>query len=148
MLRTFVRSSYLLALACWVGAAVFYSLFVLRTLFTSLAPGRAGEIAALLFPGYYAFGFACAVVLALACGYLAYTGGRAWRFAAAAALVMVVCQAVGTGVVHPKMKSLRGVEAGRAEFDRLHRLSVRLNGVILVTGVGLLLVSARLLEER
>ena len=59
----FLRTLYVLALALWVGAAVFFSVVVLPVLFTSMEPARAGEIAALLFPYYFRFGAALGVLL-------------------------------------------------------------------------------------
>ncbi len=138
---------YSALLACWVGGTVFFSIVVLPTLFRNLERSQAGDVAALLFPGYYRFGLACAVVLlAIALGF-AYAGRSGWRAAALVLCSMLACQGIAAGVVRPRMAAIRGMPEHQREFDRLHRHSVRLNAVVLIAGIGLVAAGGRLLRE-
>lgn len=152
MLTSILRSVYLLTLAILVGSVAFFSLVVLPTLFTSLEPSKAGEIAALLFPVYYRLGLVCAaILLALVLSLAAASGPtlrRAWSIAALTTAVVLGAQAYAGLVVHPQVVALRGVESARVEFDAVHRAAVRLNTVVLAGGVGLLLASGYLLGKR
>ena len=145
---SFLRSFYVVALGLWVGAAVFFSIVALPVLFTSMEPARAGEIAALLFPYYFRFGAALAVVVLATASVLAVRSGGGWRAAAAIAAVMFACQAYAAFVVHPRMAAIREVPSERPQFDALHRRSVQLNGVVLAGGLVLLVSSGWLLARR
>jgi hypothetical protein len=142
------RTLFVLALTTWIGAVTFFSAIVLPTLFLRLEPARAGEIAALLFPGYYRFGLAGGIVLLAAAAWLALRERGPWRAAAAVAAVMLACQAYSAFVLHPQVAAIRGVEAHRARFDVLHRRSVQLNGVVAAGGLVLVLSSGWLLARR
>jgi hypothetical protein len=131
-------SVFVSALALWIGAAVFFSAGILPVLFTSLAPAEAGGMAALLFPVYFRAGLAAAVVACAAAARIAAAKGGKWKGVVALLLVMTLAQGWSTVVIHPEMAGIRGVEAEVARFQQLHKLSVRLNGVVLVGGLLLL----------
>ena len=81
MSRAVVSTVFLVALALWTGAGVFFSGVVLPTLFLKLETSVAGQTAALLFPGYYAFGIGTGAVLLVASALLARGGQGAWKLA-------------------------------------------------------------------
>ena len=54
------------AAGLWAGAGIFFSLVTLPTLFMNMDTSDAGRTAALLFPGYYAFGLAAGAMLLVA----------------------------------------------------------------------------------
>ena len=141
-------SVFVTAFALWLGAAVFVSAGVLPTLFMNLEPSRAGEIAALIFPVYFRAGLAVGIVASVAAAAIAVRGGRRWKVACAVLVVMTLAQAWSTLVVHPEMASIRGIEAEVPRFQSLHKLSVRLNGVVLAGGVLIASASGYLLARR
>ena len=145
---TIARTLFVFSLALWIGAVVFYSLVVLPVLFTNWDPARAGDVAALLFPMYYRAGLALGVMLLGAAIYLALRARGPWRLVLAVVVIMVLCQSYAALAVHPTMAALRESPADRPRFDVLHRRSVRLNGVVLAGGLGLLLSSGYLLGRR
>ncbi len=148
MSRTVLPTTFLVALALWTGAGIFFSAVVLPTLFINLETVAAGQTAALLFPGYYAFGIGAGAVATLAAVALARGGSTAWRYVIAALALAWACHLYAGLSIRPRMATLRGQEAGVVEFQRLHRLSVRLNGVVRVATLGVLVASAGLLERR
>jgi hypothetical protein len=148
MTRSLLSTTFLVTLGLWTGAGVFFSTIVLPTLFINLESTVAGQTAALLFPGYYAFGIALgAILLGTAC-LLGRDGGRGWRIVIVALAVAWACQLYAGLAVRPRMSALRGEVSGVEEFQRLHRLSVRLNAIVLIGTVGVLVASASLINKR
>jgi hypothetical protein len=148
VVRSFMRTLFVTSTGLWSGGGLLFSAVVLPTLFLNLDTSDAGRIAALLFPGYYAFGVVLGVAWIVSAGYLSRSGRRACYAALAAAIVATSCHVYAAFEIRPQMTELRGQPEGIAEFQRLHRLSVRLNGVVLVLTVGALLASAKIVEER
>jgi hypothetical protein len=143
-----VVSVFWTATSLWVGAVVFLSAGLMPALFLNLEPSEAGRIAALVFPLYFRAGLAAGAVATAAALRLAFDGGRRWRLAAACLLAMTAAQCWTTLVVHPHMAAVRGVPGEETRFQDLHRLSVRLNGVVLVGGLLLLAGGGLLLAPR
>ena len=145
---TFMKRLFVTSIGLWAGTAVFFSGVVLPTLFVGLETTVAGATAALLFPGYYAFCLAVGCSATVAAAYFARAWGRAWRGVLFALVVAMGCQAYAAGEIRPRMSELRGSIDGVSEFQRLHRLSVRLNAVVLLVTTGILIASGTLLERR
>jgi hypothetical protein len=148
MARSIASTLFLLTLGLWAGAGVFFSGVVLPTLFLNLESSAAGQTAALLFPGYYAFGIAVGALLLCAACWLARGGALTWRIIVAAIVVAWACQLYAGLSIRPRMAELRGQPTGTAEFQDLHKLSVRLNGVVLIATLGVLVSSASILPKR
>lgn len=146
-MHDFAKGLFVTSTGLWAGAGIFFSLVMLPTFFLNMETAEAGRAAALLFPGYYAFGLGAGALLSLSVGLLARTGGRVWHGVALAVALALACQAYAAFDVRPKMSELRGAPSGVEEFQRLHRLSVRLNGVVLIVTCGLLAASAKLIER-
>jgi hypothetical protein len=144
----FSRGLFVTSVGLWAGAGIFFSLVVLPTLFIHMESADAGRIAALLFPAYYAFGIGTGVLSLLAAAMLARSREPVWLGVALAVVLALACQGYATASIRPKMHELRGMPTGVEEFQRLHRLSVRLNSVVLVVSGGLLLASAKLIGRR
>jgi uncharacterized membrane protein len=147
--------AHLLALAVWLGETVFFGVVVAPALFGGLEREQAGAITALIFPGYYAVGYVCGVVLVvtgLALWHRSRPGGGLWLAAAAVAAVMLAACLFSGLVVLPDADALRArlhdpaaPDSVREQFDALHRLAVRLNGAVLIGGLALAgLIAARL----
>jgi len=144
----FVKGLFVTTVGLWAGAGIFFSMVTLPTLFLNLETSAAGQTAALLFPGYYAFGLGVGSLLLIAVLLLLRSGTRAWYAVVFAVALALSCQAYAASSVRPRMSELRGDPGGIGEFQRLHRLSVRLNAVVLVVTVTLLGASARLIKTR
>jgi hypothetical protein len=147
-ISSWVVSIFLVSLALWIGATVFLSGGVLPVLFLNLEPHDAGRIAALIFPIYFRAGLVAGVIATAAAAVLARDGGRRWKAVLLVLVVMTVAQAWSTIVVLPEIARIRGMESEVERFQQLHRLSVRLNGVVLVGGVLLLASGGFLLTRR
>lgn len=148
---------YLLSLVCWLGGMVFFSALVAPVVFKVLPMAEAGKLVGVLFPRYYLLGYICgAIGFALAVYLCAARMPRIWWAMAALALLIALGLTVYAGaVVRPRVDAIRAVTeeanpdpARRAEFDRLHHLSVLLNGAVMLLDLGALLASAVALTPR
>jgi uncharacterized membrane protein len=148
-----IRWLYLLTLAVWVGSIVFFSFAIAPTVFKVLKPEDAAKLQRAMFPKYYFVGMMCAVVGIVCVGIL--VADRAfgkWP----GVLSLLLLAAMGATdlwlrqAVVPHMNDLREkraaiVESGQqaepaleSEWKSLHRLSVQLNGAVLLCGLALL----------
>jgi len=136
-----ILSVYLVALACWLGGIVFFSFFTTRIVFASLPRADAGVAIRALFPQYYMLGYIAGTVsLVLAIYITAVRTPRLWWGGTTLALAIALGLTFYAGtVIRPRVEAIRTVteEANpdpvrKAEFDKLHRMSVVLNGVVLL----------------
>jgi hypothetical protein len=141
---------YLLALVCWLGGMIAFVGFT-AVLFSRLAVADAGKVVSTIFPYYYLTGYvAGGVGLVLAIYFATFARGRAWWICAAVLLAAALALTVYAGaVVRPKIEAVRSVteEASpdpqrKAEFDSLHRLSVQINGGVMLLDLLTLLATA------
>lgn len=154
---TVVLFVYLLSLVCWLGGMVFFAALVTPAVFKVLPIAEAGKLLAVLFPRYYLFGYICgAIGFILAVCLCAARMPRTWWATAALALLIALGLTIYAGaVVRPRVDAIRTVTeeanpdpARRAEFDRLHHLSVMLNGGVMLLNLVALLSSAAALGPR
>jgi hypothetical protein len=148
---------YLLALVCWLGGMVFFSIFTAPVLFRVLARAEAGRVVSEIFPRYYLLGYiAGALALALAVYFCVLRSGRLWWGLSAVALALALGMTFYAGaILRPRIDAVRLVAeepnpdaARKAEFDRLHRLSVSLNGGVMVLDLLALLSTAAALTQQ
>lgn len=132
-----------LAVAVWLGETVFLSLVAAPVLFSSMgSPQEAGSVMTLLFPPYYGVAALCALLVAGLSWWLwrrTPEQNRTWLLSGGLAVAGLVCVLWAWLVVLPRAHELRDATrlepppvGAKAEFDRLHRLSVQLNGAVLV----------------
>lgn len=154
---TIVLFFYLLALVCWLGGMVVFSAVIAPVVFTTLSRPDAGRLVAAIFPRYYVLGYVCGAIALISAIWLAVARvpRASWTLAAILLAVALGCTAYAGVVVRPQVDAIRTVteEANpdpvrHAEFDRLHHLSVMLNGGAMLLEVIALLLSAAALSPR
>jgi putative copper export protein len=150
-----LRYAHLLALAVWIGSVVFLSFVAAPALFGALPREMAGRATAAIFPPYHALGAACGLV-AILTALLAAARAGAWTRPLAIEIGMLVLM---TGLtlcnrqtILPRAQAARAAlagpagspepEAARARFAALHRISVALNGAVLLLGLGTLAIAS------
>ncbi len=142
-------------LAVWLGETVFFSLVAAPVLFGSMgSPQEAGNVMTLLFPPYYGVGSLCALAVSgfsLLLWRWSEAPKKAWLFSGTLALGGMVCLLYAWLFVLPQSHTAREgsrreppVVGAKAEFDRLHKLAVQLNGGVLL----LTLATAGVLARR
>jgi uncharacterized membrane protein len=147
----FVKAAFWLALVVWLGAVVFFSFVVAPSVFGVLPPETAGQVVGTIFPRYYCLGAGAGTVALLAALVLRARASatRPWSATSVMLASMLLATLYAGRVVQPRAQALRPrlhdsvVEPGiRAEFDRLHRQAVRLNGAVLLLGLATVCVAA------
>jgi hypothetical protein len=120
-----------LGLAALVGGMLFFGAIMAPLVFTKLPPDVAGPFIRQAFPRYYAF-----IIVSSALGALGFLL-RGRGFSAIALILIVVLTIWLWFWLIPHLNAVR--DAGNtAAFDRGHRLSVWLNGLELITALGVL----------
>jgi uncharacterized membrane protein len=151
---------YLLTLAVWIGSIAFFSFAVAPTAFKTLKPGDAAALIRRIFSKYYLIGIACAGIGIVCVGLL--LADRSFGKWPAILTLLLLAGMGGTDLwlrqgVMPHMNHLRDQRAAvessgkqpdeelEREWKALHRLSVQMNGVVLLCGLVLvfLVVYAR-----
>lgn len=147
---------YLLALACWLGGMIFFTSIIAPVVFTLLPIAEAGKLVAGVFPRYYLLGYvAGAISVALAIYFVIEQQPRLWWSLSALALTAALGLTLYAGmIIRPQVEGLRSVVEAenpdpvrRAEFDRLHRLSVMLNGGVILFNLTALFTTATALTR-
>ncbi len=133
---------YLLSLGCWLGGMIFFAFFVAPIVFSRLPIQDAGKVMAGMFPRYYMLGYVAGTIAVILAIYFTITSAsaRGWWGAAAILLAIALSLTFYAGlVIRPQVDRIRTVteEASpdperRARFDSLHRLSVQINGTVMV----------------
>jgi len=149
---------YLLSLACWLGGVVFFSFFTAPAVFGSGIPlPDAGKVISTIFPRYYLLGYiAGSISVILALYFTTIRGSRAaWAVTAVLLAIALGLTFYAGMVVRPQVDAIRTVNeeanpdpARKAEFDRLHRLSVYLNGAVLLLNLAAVAGTAGALAPR
>jgi Domain of unknown function (DUF4149) len=143
-----------LALGAWIGAIVFFVSVVTRGAFAVLASrDEAGALVGFALAGLHEMGVIAAVIYLVAAVGIARSWRGLGRPAAFAVIVMLVLTLTSQRIVIPRMEALRAemgsVDAAaasdpsRARFDRLHGVSVDLEGGVLVIGLAAMWLTMR-----
>lgn len=155
-----------LALSLWVGGIVFLSFIVAPGAFQMLAAHDAGSLVGVALTRLHLLGYICAslflgvrVIGALLAPPSESFSRPAWRVrpAVPAVLLMFLLTVISQQGVRPRIDAARAemiatsgtVERApkdsplRAEFDRLHRISVQLEGAVLLLGIAAMFFTAR-----
>jgi uncharacterized membrane protein len=145
-----VKWLYVLTLAVWIGSIVFFSSAVAPTVFKTLKPEDAATLIRRIFSKYCLIGIVCAAVGIVCVGLL--LADRSFAKWPAILTLLLLAGMGGTDLwlrqgVMPHMNALRERRAAaessgkpldeelETEWKALHRLSVRMNGVVLVCGL-------------
>jgi len=154
-MQAVVKWFYLVALIVWVGEIVFFSFVVAPALFRTLPSVDAGRAVGAVFPLYYRLGYLCGAVLLLTSLFLL-SGAAArgwWALNSALAAIMLASTLYAGVVVQPRATELRpqihdpaAPPAAKEEFDRLHRVAVQLNGIVLLGGIVVSIITATALR--
>jgi hypothetical protein len=151
--KTIARFIQALALGTWVGSIIYFVAVVTRGAFAVLTPDQAGPLIAFTLAGLHEVGIIAAVAYLIAAAAIERSIKALARPAALSVLGMLLLTLASQRVVIPRMETLRhemiSVESTppsdprRAEFDKLHGISVDLESAILLIGLAALFLNAR-----
>ena len=136
---------YIFGLVCWIGSIIFFSFFAAPIIFKLLDREKAGEVVGVIFPRYYLLGYVCA---ALALPSLLISTENLLGAKQIFLFIMIIGWLCAGSFVSPKAKDLKAkiMSASstekqkplEAQFKKMHSLAVKLNGIVLLAGLGLL----------
>src|ERR1700690_3882338 len=142
------------ALGAWVGSIIYFSAVVAQGAFRTLPTADdAGRLVGFTLGGLHSMGVICAVVYLVASLAL----GRSLKVlaqpAAIGVILMLILTLFSQRIVIPRMDVLRAqmgsvaaTAAGdplRTEFDKLHGVSVKIEGGVLLIGIAALFLTVR-----
>jgi uncharacterized membrane protein len=158
-METFLRALRLYAMVAWVGGLAFFAFVVAPVAFGSLPSAHeAGIVVGETLRLLHWIGLIGGVAFCVATGWLWLWAEVPARIGFARQLVLTAVMLLVTAYsqfrVLPAMEVDRAVAGGdvetaseenpgRADFERLHRLSERLEGLVLVCGLGVVFVLSR-----
>jgi uncharacterized membrane protein len=151
-----VNALYLIALVVWIGGIVFFSFITAPSLFQNLPPEFAGKAVSAIFPKYYPLGYISGLV-AFACLLISGFKTGNWAVFKLLLIVAMLFLTVTNGIItHPKARALKEeMQSTQSQtelvhikevFDRIHRWSVINNGIVLLLGVAVIVLTARRLS--
>jgi hypothetical protein len=151
------RFGQVFALGTWVGAIIYFVAVVTRGAFAVLTRDQAGLMVGFTLGGLHQMGVVAAVVYLIAALGAARSPRALVRPAALGVILMLAMALASQRIVIPRMDVLR-VEMGsvdataagdsrRAEFDRLHGISVDLEGGVLLIGLVALFFTVKSFRE-
>ena len=127
----------------------FFSFFTAPVIFKLLDREKAGEVVGVIFPKYYFLGYVCAVMTLLS---LLVSTQELFGPKQILLFIMIVGWFYAGLVVSPKSRNLKALrhsatsaeekELYEVKFKKVHSLAVKLNGTVLLAGLGLLWFSA------
>lgn len=150
---SFLRFLMLLALIVWIGGIIFFAFVLAPTLFGVLPTTKlAGDVVNATLGKLHWMGIISGVVFlicSLAYTWQKYVQLRPFALSHIFVVFMLALTMVSQFGITPRMRELRSSPAmmessdGRAEFDRLHAWSTRLEGGVLFFGLGVVILTAR-----
>ena|SRR5277367_6094575 len=152
-MNSVLRFVKVLALGTWVGSIIYFVAVVTRGAFALLTRDQAGLMVGFTLGGLHQLGVIAAVVYLVAALGAARSLRALVRPAALGVILMLLLTLASQRIVIPRMDVLR-MEMGsvdttptsdprRAEFDRLHGISVDLEGGVLLIGLVALFLTTR-----
>ncbi|MGB0034312.1 MAG: DUF4149 domain-containing protein [Candidatus Acidiferrales bacterium] len=149
-----LRFVQVFALGTWLGAIIYLSFVVAPGVFGTLANrDQAGAVVGLVLGRLHHLGVIAAVIYLVAGLGLGRSLKALIQPAALGVILMLLLTLASQRLVTPRLASLRtdmvSVDATprdnplRIEFDRLHRISVQLEGAVLVIGIVALFLTVR-----
>jgi uncharacterized membrane protein len=143
-MRSIARFMLMFSLGVWVGGIIFFSFVVAPSAFAVLPTSQmAAGIVGVTLTDLHLIGIACGIVFLIASFLLKLRSAKALR---SLVTVMLVLSALSLFGIMPQIQRIRSQvggsiealpsqDAGRAAFDRLHQMSVGLEGVVLLSGI-------------
>jgi hypothetical protein len=147
----------LLALIVWVGGIIFFAFVLAPTLFAVLPTTKlAGDVVNATLTKLHWMGLVSGVVFlvcSLCYNWQKHVQLRPFALSHIFIVLMLAFTLISQFGITPRMRELRSSpvimesSSGRAEFDHLHAWSTRLEGGVLLIGIGIVALTARRFKQ-
>ena len=154
----FLKFLMLLALIVWIGGIIFFAFVLAPTLFSVLPTTKlAGDVVNATLGKLHWMGLVSGVIFlvsSLLYNWQKHVQARPFALTHIFVALMLAFTLVSQFGITPRMRELRSSltstdsSNARAEFDRLHAWSTRLEGGVLFLGLGVVILTARRFEDR
>jgi hypothetical protein len=144
-MKNVLRFVQVLALGTWIGALLYFSSVVTIAAFRVLTRDQAGALVGATLGGLHALGMIAAIIYVIAGISMAKSLKSLFGPAVILVMLMFLLSLASQTVVIPRMDVLRAQMGSvdstptsnplRVEFDRLHSVSVKLEGGVLLAGL-------------
>lgn len=152
-MRILLRSIRLLSLVLWVGGIVFFAFVLAPVAFRVLPPHEAGLVVGGTLPILDRIGLACGILFLLTNNRIRGNWHPHGQPQVALVLLMLALTLYVDKSIFPRMERDRAAVGGditlalpgnpaRADFDRLHPLSEKLEGAVLLAGLAVVVLLA------
>jgi|SRR5947209_7209599 len=149
-MRTAARFFIIASFVVWIGGIVFFSFVVAPAAFSQLASDSAVRLVRICLNVLHFTGIVCGVILLIATWVVKIERVTTLR---AILGLMLLCTIISQFGVTRQIEKIRAnvggsiqalppQDAGRAAFDRLHQISVGLESIVLLAGLGAIAVLA------
>ena len=152
----------LLALVVWIGGIIFFAFIETQTLFHVLPTTKlAGDVVSVSLTKLHWMGLISGLIFlfcSLIYDKLNHNQVKLFALSHIFVLLMLIFTAISQFAITPRMRELRAVlpdtlspassGPNRAEFDDLHAWSTRLEGGVLLLGLGVVLWTARRFDSK
>jgi len=145
----------LLALIVWIGGIIFFALVLVPTLFSMLPAQTAGNVVSPILSKLHWIGLTAGAVFlicSLVYNWAKHSQLRLFGTSHLLVLIMLILTAISQFAITPRMRELRprlsrfDAPNAREAFDRLHVLSTRTEGAVLLLGLVVVALTARRIE--
>lgn len=147
-----IRFLHLLSLVIWVGGTIFFVTIGAPSIFKVLPREAAGDVLGDIFPKYWIMSYLCSAT-SLITIFISSLKGHIYPWGRIGLLILMTALTLYLGLVVAakarevrfQIRSVENIsqkEALKTEFKSLHRSSVLLNGVILVSGLAVIFLMA------
>ena len=159
---SWLRALMLLALIVWIGGIIFFAFVLAPTVFTVLpTPDLAGRVVSHSLAALHWMGLVSGLIFLLCSisyNQIKHADPRLFSAAHLLIVIMLALTAVSQFAVTPAIRQSRSLagfgqtapdqqtqqgQDARRRFDRLHAWSVRLEGSVLLLGLGVVVLTAR-----
>jgi uncharacterized membrane protein len=158
-MNNFLRFLQVFVLGTWLGAIIFFSFAVAPGVFGILTSrDEAGAVVGFALGRLHFMGVIAAIIYLVASLVLWRSSPTFGKIAALAVVMMLLSTLVSSHIVIPRMDALRAEmgsvaatpagDSRRANFDRLHGVSVVLEGGILLMGLLALSLTVKTVAEK
>jgi hypothetical protein len=157
-MNNFLRFLQVFVLGTWLGAIIFFSFAVPASVFGILASrDEAGAVVGMVLGRLHFMGVIAAIVYLVAAVVLWRSSPKFARIAALSVAIALLSTLVSWRIIIPRMDTLRAEmgsvaattasDSRRAEFDRLHSVSVMFEGGIFLFGTLALFQTLKAVKE-